>query len=259
MIKVTNLKHPFIKEVSFEIEEGTTLGLIGESGSGKTTIALLLKKLLIPTSGEILYKDKPFTKESLRETQMVFQDPYSSLNPRMTIEEIIREPLVIYDLGTKENQKSRVVDLLELVGLNSSFGKRYPHELSGGQRQRVGIARALAPRPKFLICDEPTSALDVSIQAQIIRLLKNLQKELNLTYLYISHDLTIVKYLADRVAVLYEGEIVEHQETKELYDNPKHPYTQILFSSIPSFSPGLQSQTRHLTVDNIFSVTGPKE
>ncbi len=259
MLKVTGLKHPFIKEVSFEIPEGTTLGLVGESGSGKTTIALLLKQLLTPTSGTILYKDQPFTKESLRETQMVFQDPYSSLNPRMSIEEIIREPLAIYKIGTKEDQKKKVIELLDLVGLESGFSKRYPHELSGGQRQRVGIARALAPGPKFLICDEPTSALDVSIQGQIIALLKKLQNELNLTYLYISHDLAVVKYLSDQVAVLYQGEIVELETSEKLYSDPKHPYTQMLLSSTPSFSPGLQTQTLHLTVDNIFSVTGPSE
>ncbi len=259
MIKVAHLNHhfkktPVIRDLSFEIQEGETLGLVGESGSGKTTLALLLMKLLSPTSGTILYKDHPLTKEALRDFQMVFQDPYSSLDPRMTIEEIIKEPLIIYKI-----KETRVSELLELVGLDSSFAKRYPHELSGGQRQRVGIARALAPNPKFLICDEPIAALDVSIQAQIINLLKSLQKQLKLTYLFISHDLSIVRYLSDHVAVLYEGQIVEFGTCDEVYTNPKHSYTIELLSSIPSFSPGLQTQTRHLTVDKIFSVTGPRE
>ena len=205
MIKVLNLNHYYknnhvIKDVSFEITEGKTLGLIGESGSGKTTIALLLMNLLKQSSGTILYNNEPLPKKRLSDFQMIFQDPYSSLNPRMTIEEIVREPLIIYKI--KEN---RVAELLDLVGLDLSFSKRYPHELSGGQRQRVGIARALAPYPKFLICDEPIAALDISIQAQIINLLKTLQKQLKLTYLFISHDLSIVKYLSDNVAVMLNG------------------------------------------------------
>ena len=259
MIKVLKLSHHYnkalvINEVSFEIEEGKTLGLVGESGSGKTTLALLLMNLLKPSRGTILYKGEPLTKKSLRDFQMVFQDPYSSLDPRMTIDEIIREPLIIHKI--KENS---VPELLELVGLDSSFAKRYPHELSGGQNQRVGIARALALNPKFLICDEPIASLDVSIQAQIINLLKDLQRRLKLTYLFISHDLSIVKYLSDNVAVMYNGEIVELGLCEDVYMKPKHPYTIELLSSIPSFSPGLQTQTRHLTVDKIFSVTGPRE
>jgi ABC-type oligopeptide transport system ATPase subunit len=231
MIKVENLCHNFLHNISFEIEEGKTLGLVGESGSGKTTLALLLMNLIQPKSGTILYKDKPFTKESRKEIQMVFQDPYSSLDPRMAIGEIIREPLAIYKIGTKEDQKERVIKLLDQVGLDLSLLKRYPHELSGGQRQRVAIARALALNPKFLICDEPIAALDVSIQAQIINLLKKLQDELSLTYLFISHDLAIIKYISDNIAVMHLGEIIEIQSSSDLYENPKAAYTKELLSS----------------------------
>jgi oligopeptide transport system ATP-binding protein len=210
--------------------------------------------LIRPSSGIILYKGQPLLRGALKDFQMVFQDPYSSLDPRMTVGEIVREPLIIHKV-----KEDKTLELLDLVGLDISFSRRYPHELSGGQRQRVGIARALALNPKFLICDEPIASLDVSIQAQIINLLKDLQKRLGLTYLFISHDLSIVKYLSDRVAVMYEGSIVELELSDKIFNAPKHPYTIELLSSIPSFSPGLQTHTRHLTEDKIFSTTGPTD
>ncbi len=244
-----------LKNISLTVEEGETFGLVGESGSGKTTLALLLMGLLKPTSGSICYKDCAFH----REIQMIFQDPYSSLNPRMSVEQTISEPLIIHKIGTRQSQKNRVFELLELVGLDQNFAKRYPHEMSGGQRQRVCISRALALNPKFLICDEPVSALDISIQSQIIYLLEDLQNKLHLTYFFISHDLPLIRYLTDRVAVMKEGEIVEMDATKNLFASPKHLYTQTLLSSIPSVLPGLQTQTLHLTEDKIFALTGPTD
>lgn len=231
LIEVINLSHNFVHNLSFTIKEGQTLGLVGESGSGKTTLALLLMNLLQPKSGTILYKGSPYPKNYRKEIQMVFQDPYSSLDPRMTVGEIIREPLAIYKLGTKEEQKIRVSKLLAQVGLDNTFLKRYPHELSGGQRQRIAIARALALNPKFLICDEPVSSLDVSIQSQILDLLKKLQKELSLTYLFISHDLAVIKEMSDMIGVMYMGEIVEMEPSDSLFENPIHPYTKNLLSS----------------------------
>lgn len=241
--RIKNKLFPVIKNVNFKIFPGETLGLVGESGCGKTTLGKLLLHILTPTSGELFINNVPYSsmksvdKKMLRQTiQMVYQDPYSSLNHRMTVEEIIAEPLIIFSIYHKKEHRQRVFELLELVGLDPSFSGRYPHQLSGGQRQRVVIARALAPKPKFLICDEPIAALDVSIQAQIINLLKKLQQELQLTYLFISHDLSIVKYLSNRVAVMLAGEIVETAPVKTLYEAPEHPYTKMLLSSIPKLS-----------------------
>ncbi len=229
-----------VRDVSFEIPTSQTLGLVGESGCGKSTIGKLLLGLIPISSGEILYEGysiKDMKKGDLfnlrKQCQMVFQDPYGSVNPRMTIEEIIKEPLQIFKIGTNKSRQEKVRELLSLVDLDESFANRYPHELSGGQRQRVGIARALAPDPKFLICDEPIAALDVSIQSQIINLLNDLQQKLGLTYLFISHDLAVVKYLASRILVMYCGEIIEIADTDDLYSAPFHPYTTTLLDSIP--------------------------
>ncbi len=244
-----------VRDVSFDIFPGETVGLVGESGCGKTTLGKLLLGLLPDSSGEILYEGKSLDQmkkkdlfELRKECQMIFQDPYGSVNPRMTIEEIVLEPLAIYNIGSKKERKERLIELLQLVGLDESFGLRYPHELSGGQRQRVVIARALAPKPKFIICDEPIAALDVSIQAQIINLLKDLQKKLGLTYLFISHDLAVVKYLANRTMVMYCGKIVEMAENEHLYTTPLHPYTSTLLNSIPIPDPHLERKRSKLLV-----------
>ncbi len=239
LYKIKKLKKHFgpvkaLDEVSLEIFQGETLGIVGESGSGKSTLGKTLLRLHEPNSGEILYRDQNLLNLDLSEwrkkAQIIFQDPYSSLNPRMSVKEIIEEPFKIH----KETiPSSKIKELLELVGLCPTFMHRYPHEFSGGQRQRIGIARALALNPEFIVCDEPISALDVSIQAQIINLLKKLQKELGLTYLFISHDLSLVKYLSNRVAVMYLGNILELASSEDLYKNPKHPYTQALLSAIP--------------------------
>jgi oligopeptide/dipeptide ABC transporter ATP-binding protein len=229
-----------VDDVNFDIFAGETLGLVGESGCGKSTVGRCLLRLYEPTSGEVYFEGKNLVglpnreMQSLRrEMQIIFQDPYASLNPRLNILSIVSEPLKIHGIGNKQEQKERVADLLKKVGLDPNYMFRYPHEFSGGQRQRLGIARALALNPKLIIADEPVSALDVSVQAQVVNLLQDLQQEFGLTYLFISHGLAVVEHISQRVAVMYLGKIVEVAEAKELYENPLHPYTKALLSAIP--------------------------
>jgi oligopeptide transport system ATP-binding protein len=230
-----------VDDVSFDIYRGETLGLVGESGCGKTTTGRTLIQLYRPTAGQVLYEGADLTREKgqtlrnrRRKIQMIFQDPYASLNPRWTISRIIGEPLKVHRIITgRKAQEERIRQLLELVGLDPCHTNRYPHEFSGGQRQRIGVARALASDPEFLVCDEPISALDVSIQAQVVNLLEDLQDKLGLTYLFIAHDLSMVRYICDRVAVMYLGVIVELSDRDEVYDHPQHPYTKALLSAVP--------------------------
>ena len=242
--------------VSFTIEAGDTLGLVGESGSGKTTIGRMLLHLLPATSGSIKYDGREITtmraddvRRLRSDIQIIFQDPYASLNPRMTVSEIIREPLKIHGIATGKAAQDRVQELLRLVGLRPYSANRYPHEFSGGQRQRIGVARALAVNPKFIVCDEPVSALDVSIQAQVINLLEDLQSQLGLTYLFIAHDLSVVRHISTRVAVMYVGKIVELASRDELYRRPLHPYTQALLSAIPIPDPAAERKRIVLSGD----------
>ena len=243
-----------VEDVDFIVRRGETLGLVGESGCGKSTLGRTLIRLYEPTAGQISFDGSNFLKlsgaelrQKRRDIQMIFQDPYSSLDPRMTVGQVIEQPFIIHGLLQKKERENRVKELLELVGLKPSHINRYPHEFSGGQRQRIAIARAIALDPKLIICDEPVSALDVSIQAQILNLLKDLQKKLNLTYIFISHDLSVIEHVCDRIAVMYLGRIVELTTREELFANPQHPYTQALLSSIPSIGTGKKKMAKVLT------------
>ena len=239
--------------VSFFVEKGETLGLVGESGCGKSTTGRAILQLYEPTAGSVRFAGTELTtlrgeklRRMRRKMQMIFQDPYASLNPRMTVGDIIGEPIEVHHLAAGKKKQERVQELLKVVGLNPYFTNRYPHEFSGGQRQRIGVARALAVEPDFIVCDEPISALDVSIQAQIINLLEELQGKFDLTYLFIAHDLSVVRHISDRVAVMYLGKIVELADRKELYERPLHPYTQALLSAVPIPDPQIESKRRRI-------------
>jgi oligopeptide/dipeptide ABC transporter ATP-binding protein len=258
LVQIENLKKHFpasggqsvraVDGVSFNIERGETLGLVGESGCGKTTVGRCLLRLIEPTNGEIKFDGqdllslgKSEMRALRRRMQIVFQDPYSSLNPRMKVGDIIGEPLIVHSIGNKQERQDRIAELLRVVKLDPDYANRYPHQFSGGQRQRIGIARALALNPDFIVADEPVSALDVSVQAQVVNLLQDLQAQFGLTYLFISHGLAVVEHISTRVGVMYLGKIVELASSAELYENPKHPYTQALLASIPLPDP---EQTR---------------
>jgi oligopeptide transport system ATP-binding protein len=272
ILEARNLKKYFIKTsglisrhltvkavdgVSFDIRSGETIGLVGESGCGKTTVGRTLIGLYRPTAGSVIYKGEELGRASssrsalnCRQLQMIFQDPYSSLNPRMTVGDIVGEPVDIHRLAAgKKERMERIRHLLDLVGLNPEHINRYPHEFSGGQRQRIGIARALAVEPELIVCDEPISAVDVSIQAQIINMLEKLQEELGLTYLIIAHDLSMIKYISDRVAVMYLGKIVELVTSANLYSNPRHPYTKALLSAVPISDPVIERKRRRIILE----------
>ena len=272
LLKVENLKMHFpiyrgvfqrqvgavlaVDGISFDVRRGETLGLVGESGCGKSTTGRAILQLYKPTAGNVHFEGVDLIKlrgEELRhmrrKMQMIFQDPYASLNPRMTVEQIVGEPLIVHSAATGKEIHERVENLLGLVGLNPAFATRYPHEFSGGQRQRIGVARALALQPSFIICDEPISALDVSIQAQVVNLLEELQEQFNLTYLFIAHDLSMVRHISKRVAVMYLGMIVELTSRDELYLNPLHPYTQALLSAIPIPDPVVAAQRQRIILE----------
>jgi ABC-type oligopeptide transport system ATPase subunit len=240
-----------VDDVSFHVDAGETLGLVGESGSGKTTTGYCVLQLLKPTSGTVLFQGQDLTRfkkgglrHVRRELQVVFQDPYASLNPRMTVGDIVSEPLVVHDIGDRNSRRRSAEQLLEVVGFNPDFINRYPHEFSGGQRQRIGIARALALNPSLIVCDEPVSALDVSIQAQILNLLKDLQAEFGLAYLFIAHDLAVVRTMSDRIAVMNRGKIVEEGPAEEVYSNPQDPYSQALLAAVPIPDPRRMRERR---------------
>ena len=242
--------------VSFTLKEGETLGIVGESGCGKSTLARCIMKLLESTSGRIIFEGRDITKLSRaemrpvrREMMMIFQDPYASLNGRKRVGFIVAEALEVHKIGTQAEQKRHVQELLEIVGLNPEHYNRFPHEFSGGQRQRIGVARALAVRPKLIVCDEPVSALDVSVQAQILNLLKSLQRDFDLTYIFISHDLNVVRYISDKVAVMYLGKVVETADREQLYQAPKHPYTGALLSAVPMVNPEMARARKTIVLE----------
>lgn len=268
LIRVSHLKQYFdinmgffqskplkaVDDISFDIKEGETLGLVGESGCGKTTAGRSILHLYKPTAGDIVYRGKKIsTRQDIddfrKKATMVFQDPYSSLDPRMTVADIIGEPLDVHKMYTgKAERRERILELMEQVGLNSEHAARYAHEFSGGQRQRVGIARALAVKPDFIVCDEPVSALDVSIQAQVINMFDELQARMGLTYLFIAHDLLVVRHISDRIAVMYLGHMVELADANEIYDRPLHPYTQALISAVPVPDPKVAKSNKRITL-----------
>ena len=268
LVEVKNLKEYFdinmgffrskplkaVDDVSFTINKGETLGLVGESGCGKTTVGRTILHLYKPTAGEVIFDGKPIkTKQDIQEFRkkatMVFQDPYSSLNPRMTVSDIVGEPLDVHKLyASKKEREDRILELMGHVGLNSEHASRYAHEFSGGQRQRIGIARALAVNPEFIVCDEPVSALDVSIQAQVINMFDDLQEKLGLTYLFIAHDLLVVRHISDRIAVMYLGKMVELAEANEIYNHPLHPYSQSLLSAVPVPDPKIARANQRIAL-----------
>ena len=267
IVEVRNLKEYFninmgmfrtkplkaVDNVSFAIQPGETLGLVGESGCGKTTVGRTILRLYEPTAGEVIFDGEPVTAKNIthmrKQMQMVFQDPYSSLDPRMTVEDIIGEPLDVHKLyANRKERREKILDLMATVGLNAEHATRYAHEFSGGQRQRIGIARALAVNPKFIVCDEPVSALDVSIQAQVINMFAELQEKFGLTYLFIAHDLLVVRHISDRIAVMYLGKMVELADASEIYDHPLHPYSKSLLSAVPVPDPKIARANKRIVL-----------